>query len=283
MKFPIKVPVDLTVIARTVDAAVEAADAILPEGLRVLASAKSTSSEPRVDLLQGTIGRSVTDILLWAPDLTTPPAFARAVKNLPGEWRGSSARRTVLMVGDLSFTNLLRGGAGDPAYNTAVRLGGDVAIVHGDLVRIEHATGGAPEVSVRRLLGGSSEAVPDREWSGAVAAGVDRAVTGLLRDYPSLLDAPVYSREDAPLWYGSIASLVGAPVALVAPILDRVRSIAGAAPRSPEKLDAAAESHRRSAIDFARRVADAARAASENVPARVLRDEHRAATREVSE
>ena len=280
MKYPIGAPVSLTVIARSRDAAVEAADAILPEGRRVLASAPSSSSEPRIDPLQGAAGGPVTDILLWAPDLTTPAAFARAVKNLPGEWRGCGARMTVLAVGDLSFTGLLRGGRGVPAHDLAVRLGGDVAIAHGGLVRIERATG----VSVRRLRHGASEAVPGSEWSDAVAAGVDRAVTELLSDYPSLLEAPESPENPewgyaiTPLWYGSIASLVGAPVALVAPVVDRVRGIADAVLRPSGGSGAApkaAGNYRRRAIDFARAAAVAAEVASENVPD--PREAHRAA------
>ena len=265
MKFTIKTPVALTVIARTVGAAVEAADAILPAGQRVLASAPSSSSEPRLDLLGGVTGLPVTDVLLWAPDLTTPPAFARMVKNLPDEWHGCSARRTVLMVGGLSFTGLLRGGAGDFVHGSAVRLGGDVAIVHDGLVRIERATGGAPAVSTCRLLDGSPVDVPDHEWSDAVAIGVDRAVTGLLRDYPSLLEVPKYSGEDASLWYESVASIVGAPVALVAPVLDRVRAVVDGAPR-PSTANG----------DDLRAVVDAAEAVSGSVPAQALRDVHRA-------
>ena len=223
MKYSIATPAALTVIARSVGAAVEAADAVLPEGRRVLASAPSSSSEPRIEPLPSAAGGPATDVLLWAPDLTAAPAFARAVKNLPAGWRGGGVRRTVLMVGDLSFTGLLRGGRGDPVHSSAVRLGGDVAIVHDGLVRIERAAGGVPEVRTRRLRHGTSEDVPNSEWSDAVARGVDRAVTELLHDYPSLLETPENSGEDPSLWYGSVASLVGAPVALVAPVLDRVR------------------------------------------------------------
>ena len=275
MKYSIETPVALTVIARSRDAAVETADAILPEGRHVLVSAPSSSSGPRIDPLSGTAG-PITDVLLWAPDLTTPPAFARMVRNLPAEWRGSGARTTVLMVGDLSFTSLLRGGRGDSVHSSAVRLGGDVAIAYDGLVRVERAASGAPEASTHRLRHGSSEAVPNSEWSDAVALGVDRAVTELLSGYPSLLETPQYGYEDASPWYGSVASLVGAPVALVAPVVDRVRGIADAGLRSSGGSGAAlkdAEDRRRRAIDFARAAAVAAEAASENVPARAGRSE----------
>ena len=279
MKYSIETPVALTVVARSMNAAVEAADGILPEGRRVLASAPSSASEPCIEPLPSAVGGPVTDVLLWAPDLTTAPAFARMVGSLPAEWRGSGVRRTVLKVGDLSFTGLLRGGRGDPVYNSAVRLGGDVAIVHDGLVRIERATGGAPEVGTRRLRHGSSEAVPDHEWSDAVAIGVDRAVTGLLRAYPSLLETPLYPDEGASTRYESIASLVGAPVALVAPVLDRVRALAGTARGSSTgrgDVLRAAEDRCRSVADRARAVAGAVEAASENIPAQALREAHRA-------
>ena len=87
---------------------------------------------------------------------------------------------------------------------------------------------GAPEVSVRRLPDGSSEAVPDREWPDAVAAGVDGAVARLPSDCSDPPDTPPnrgcgYADADTSLRYERIASLVGAPAPLVAPIVDRIR------------------------------------------------------------